>query len=72
MTSSSRVLRCPSGDDFLIAMKILLVHQGLSVPVHSYGGTERVIWDLAKGLVALGPETERASIVALECLMCLR
>lgn len=35
-------------------MKILLVHQGLSVPVHSYGGTERVIWDLAKGLVALG------------------
>lgn len=37
-------------------MKILLVHQGLSVPVHSYGGTERVIWDLAKGLVALGHE----------------
>jgi glycosyltransferase involved in cell wall biosynthesis len=37
-------------------MKILLVHQGLSVPVHSYGGTERVIWDLAKGLVALGYE----------------
>ncbi len=35
-------------------MKILLVHQGLNVPVHSYGGTERVIWDLAKGLVALG------------------
>lgn len=56
MTSNSRVLRCPSGDDFLIDMKILLVHQGLSVPVHSYGGTERVIWDLAKGLVALGHE----------------
>lgn len=35
-------------------MKILLVHQGLQLPVHSYGGTERVIWDLAKGLVALG------------------
>lgn len=35
-------------------MKILIVHRGLSVPVHSYGGTERVIWDLAKGLVALG------------------
>ena len=35
-------------------MKILLVHQGLKVPVHSYGGTERVIWDLAKGLVSLG------------------
>jgi glycosyltransferase involved in cell wall biosynthesis len=37
-------------------MKILLVHQGLSVPVQSYGGTERVIWDLAKGLVTLGHE----------------
>jgi hypothetical protein len=37
-------------------MKILLVHQGLSIPVQSYGGTERVIWDLAKGLVELGHE----------------
>jgi len=50
------VLRCQSVDDFSIYMKILLVHQGLRVPVHSYGGTERVIWDLAKGLVALGHE----------------
>lgn len=56
MTLSNRVLHCQSGDDFLFDMKILLVHQGLSVPVHSYGGTERVIWDLAKGLVALGHE----------------
>ena len=56
MTLSNRVLRCQNGDDSLIDMKILLVHQGLSVPVHSYGGTERVIWDLAKGLVALGHE----------------
>ena len=37
-------------------MKILLVHQGLSLPVLTYGGTERVIWDLAKGLVSLGHE----------------
>jgi len=34
-------------------MKILLVHQ-TKIPVFSYGGTERVVWDLAKGLIALG------------------
>lgn len=34
-------------------MKILLVHQS-RIPVFAYGGTERVIWDLAKGLAALG------------------
>jgi glycosyltransferase involved in cell wall biosynthesis len=36
-------------------MKILLVHQ-VKIPVFSYGGTERVIWDLAKGLTELGHE----------------
>jgi hypothetical protein len=34
-------------------MKILLVHKG-QVPVFAYGGTERVLWDLAKGLVEMG------------------
>jgi glycosyltransferase involved in cell wall biosynthesis len=34
-------------------MKILLVHQ-VKIPVFSYGGTERVVWDLAKGLIELG------------------
>lgn len=46
----------PSPESCHISMKVLLAHQGLSVPVHSYGGTERVIWDLAKGLVARGHE----------------
>ncbi len=36
-------------------MKILLVHQ-TKIPVFSYGGTERVVWDLAKGLIELGHE----------------
>ncbi len=36
-------------------MKILLVHD-IRIPVFAYGGTERVIWDLAKGLIALGHE----------------
>jgi glycosyltransferase involved in cell wall biosynthesis len=36
-------------------MKILLVHL-VKIPVFSYGGTERVIWDLAKGLASLGHE----------------
>lgn len=34
-------------------MNILLVHQA-RIPVFAYGGTERVIWDLGKALVALG------------------
>jgi len=34
-------------------MKILLVHQTV-IPVFAYGGTERVVWDLAKALIALG------------------
>lgn len=36
-------------------MKIVIVNRA-SVPVFAYGGTERVIWDLAKGLVELGHE----------------
>jgi glycosyltransferase involved in cell wall biosynthesis len=36
-------------------MKILIVHQ-TKIPVFSYGGTERVVWDLAKGLIELGHE----------------
>ena len=36
-------------------MKILLIHKGL-VPVFAYGGTERVLWDLTKGLAELGHE----------------
>jgi glycosyltransferase involved in cell wall biosynthesis len=36
-------------------VKILIVHQ-TAIPVFAYGGTERVIWDLGKGLVALGHE----------------
>jgi glycosyltransferase involved in cell wall biosynthesis len=36
-------------------MKVLLVHQ-TKIPVFSYGGTERVVWDLAKGLIELGHE----------------
>lgn len=38
-------------------MKILLVHDAL-VPVFTYGGTERVVWDLAKGLVSFGHDVE--------------
>lgn len=34
-------------------MKILLVHPA-KLPVHAYGGTERVVWDLGKALVAMG------------------
>ncbi len=34
-------------------MKILLVNLA-PIPVFAYGGTERVIWDLGKGLVELG------------------
>ena len=34
-------------------MNILLAHSR-KVPVHCYGGTERVFWDLAKALVDLG------------------
>jgi glycosyltransferase involved in cell wall biosynthesis len=36
-------------------VKILIVHK-VVIPVFAYGGTERVIWDLGKGLVALGHE----------------
>lgn len=36
-------------------MKILIVNRGL-IPVHLYGGTERVIWGLGKELVKLGHE----------------
>lgn len=36
-------------------MKIVIVNKAM-VPVFAYGGTERVIWDLAKGLVELGHE----------------
>lgn len=38
-------------------MKILLVHDAL-LPVFAYGGTERVVWDLAKGLVSFGHDVE--------------
>ncbi len=34
-------------------MKILIVHL-MPMPVFAYGGTERVVWDLAKGLAHLG------------------
>jgi glycosyltransferase involved in cell wall biosynthesis len=34
-------------------MKILIVHTE-TMPVFAYGGTERVVWDLAKGLSQLG------------------
>jgi glycosyltransferase involved in cell wall biosynthesis len=34
-------------------MKILIAHQTV-IPVFAYGGTERVVWDLAKALIALG------------------
>ena len=34
-------------------MHILIVHNA-PIPVFAYGGTERVIWDLGKSLVALG------------------
>ncbi|MGE8396201.1 MAG: glycosyltransferase [Comamonas sp.] len=36
-------------------MKIVIVNKA-SIPVYAYGGTERVVWDLAKGLVDLGHE----------------
>jgi glycosyltransferase involved in cell wall biosynthesis len=36
-------------------MKVLLVHNN-HIPVFAYGGTERVIWDLAKALVEMGHE----------------
>ncbi len=38
-------------------MKILIVNNGI-VPVHLYGGTERVIWGLGKELVQLGHEVD--------------
>lgn len=38
-----------------LGMKVLLVHHA-TVPVFAYGGTERVVWDLAKALVTLGHE----------------
>ena len=34
-------------------MNILIIHNS-KIPVHKYGGTERVIWYLGKELVALG------------------
>ncbi len=34
-------------------MKVLIVHHG-AIPVHAYGGTERVIWDLGRQLAARG------------------
>ena len=34
-------------------MKILIANMS-SIPVYAYGGTERVIWDLAKQLVEQG------------------
>ncbi len=34
-------------------MHVLLISNSV-IPVHAYGGTERVIWDLGKTLVALG------------------
>ena len=34
-------------------MHILLVNHA-PIPVFAYGGTERVVWDLGKQLVALG------------------
>lgn len=36
-------------------MKVLIVNQS-QIPVYAYGGTERVIWDLARILVELGHE----------------
>ena len=36
-------------------MKILIVHRAI-IPVHLYGGIERIIWDLGKELVRLGHE----------------
>lgn len=36
-------------------MKILIVNNGI-IPVHLYGGTERVIWDLGKELTKMGHE----------------
>ncbi len=36
-------------------MKILIVHRAV-IPVHLYGGIERVIWDLGKELVKIGHE----------------
>ena len=34
-------------------MKVLIVHHGV-IPVHAYGGTERVIWDLGRQLASRG------------------
>jgi glycosyltransferase involved in cell wall biosynthesis len=36
-------------------VKIVIVHK-VAIPVFAYGGTERVIWDLGKGLAELGHE----------------
>ena len=35
-------------------MNITIVHKTAILPVTKYGGTERVVWDLAKGLSSLG------------------
>lgn len=62
-------------------MKILLVHKG-RVPVYAYGGTERVLWDLAKGLAEMGHQPilmvekgshcDFASVVEIEPRLSLR
>ena len=37
-------------------MKITIVNNGIKIPAHNYGGTERVIWGLAHELSKLGHE----------------
>jgi len=47
-------------------VKILFVHKAC-IPVFAYGGTERVIWDLGKGLTELGHQVTYMVPVGSRC-----
>jgi glycosyltransferase involved in cell wall biosynthesis len=47
-------------------MRILIVLQAV-IPVHAYGGTERVVWDLGKALLSLGHQVTYLVNVGSSC-----
>jgi hypothetical protein len=48
------------------AMKIALIHAA-QLPVHAYGGTERIVWWLSKALAARGVEVTLACLAPSTC-----
>lgn len=47
-------------------MKVLLVHNSI-LPIKYYGGTERIVWDLAKALTSKGYQIEMLLPIGSKC-----